>query len=354
MPLVSMRQLLDHAAEHGYGLPAFNVNNLEQVQAIMSAAAETDSPVIMQASAGARKYAGEAFLHHLIEAAVETYPAIPIVMHQDHGQSPAVCESAMRLGFSSVMMDGSLREDGKSIADYDYNKNVTRRVVETAHALGVTVEGELGCLGSLETMKGDKEDGHGAEGTMTREMLLTDPDQAADFVSATQLDALAIAIGTSHGAYKFSRKPTGDILAIDRIKEIHRRIPNTHLVMHGSSSVPQDLLAEIRQFGGEMKETYGVPVEEIQEGIKHGVRKVNIDTDIRLAMTAAIRRFLAENKSKFDPREYLKPAMAAAKAICKERYEQFGCAGMASKIKAVPLDSMAARYRRGELKQIVN
>ena len=227
-------------------------------------------------------------------------------------------------------------------------------MVETAHALGVTVEGELGCLGSLETMKGDKEDGHGAEGTMTREMLLTDPDQAADFVSATQLDALAIAIGTSHGAYKFSRKPTGDILAIDRIKEIHRRIPNTHLVMHGSSSVPQDLLAEIRQFGGEMKETYGVPVEEIQEGIKHGVRKVNIDTDIRLAMTAAIRRFLAENKSKFDPREYLKPAMAAAKAICKERYEQFGCAGMASKIKAVPLDSMAARYRRGELKQIVN
>ncbi len=354
MPLVSMRQLLDHAAEHGYGLPAFNVNNLEQVQAIMSAAAETDSPVIMQASAGARKYAGEAFLHHLIEAAVETYPAIPIVMHQDHGQSPAVCESAMRLGFSSVMMDGSLKEDGKSIADYDYNKNVTRRVVETAHALGVTVEGELGCLGSLETMKGDKEDGHGAEGTMTREMLLTDPDQAADFVNATQLDALAIAIGTSHGAYKFSRKPTGDILAIDRIKEIHRRIPNTHLVMHGSSSVPQNLLAEIRQFGGEMKETYGVPVEEIQEGIKHGVRKVNIDTDIRLAMTAAIRRFLAENKSKFDPREYLKPAMAAAKAICKERYEQFGCAGMASKIKPVPLDSMASRYRQGELKQIVN
>ncbi|MGA8032478.1 MAG: class II fructose-bisphosphate aldolase [Casimicrobiaceae bacterium] len=354
MPLVSMRQLLDHAAEHGYGLPAFNVNNLEQVQAIMSAAAETDSPVIMQASAGARKYAGEAFLHHLIEAAVETYPAIPIVMHQDHGQSPAVCESAIKLGFSSVMMDGSLKEDGKTIADYDYNKDVTRRVVDAAHALGVTVEGELGCLGSLETMKGDKEDGHGAEGTMTREMLLTDPAQAADFVNATQLDALAIAIGTSHGAYKFSRKPTGDILAIDRIKEIHRRIPNTHLVMHGSSSVPQNLLAEIRQFGGEMKETYGVPVEEIQEGIKHGVRKVNIDTDIRLAMTAAIRRFLAENKSKFDPREYLKPAMGAAKAICKERYEQFGCAGMASKIKPVPLAAMAVRYRQGELKQIVN
>ncbi|HEX6136027.1 MAG TPA: class II fructose-bisphosphate aldolase [Casimicrobiaceae bacterium] len=354
MPLVSMRQLLDHAAEHDYGLPAFNVNNLEQVQAIMAAASETDSPVIMQASAGARKYAGEAFLRHLIEAAVESYPDIPVVMHQDHGQSPAVCLGAMRLGFSSVMMDGSLREDGKSIADYDYNKQVTRSVVDMAHAIGVTVEGELGCLGSLETMKGDKEDDHGAEGTMTRDMLLTDPDQAADFVKATQLDALAIAIGTSHGAYKFSRKPTGDILAIDRIKQIHRRIPNTHLVMHGSSSVPQELLAEIREFGGEMKETYGVPVEEIQEGIRHGVRKVNIDTDIRLAMTAAVRRFMAENRSKFDPREYLKPATAAARRICKERYQQFGCAGMASKIRAVPLDRMAVRYKGGELAQIVN
>jgi len=354
MPLVSMRQLLDHAAEHGYGLPAFNVNNLEQVQAIMAAASETDSPVIMQASAGARKYAGEAFLRHLIEAAVETYPDIPVVMHQDHGQSPAVCLGAMRLGFSSVMMDGSLREDGKSIADYDYNKDVTKSVVDMAHAIGVTVEGELGCLGSLETMKGDKEDGHGAEGTMTREMLLTDPDQAADFVNATQLDALAIAIGTSHGAYKFSRKPTGDILAIDRIKAIHRRIPNTHLVMHGSSSVPQELLAEIREFGGDMKETYGVPVEEIQQGIRHGVRKVNIDTDIRLAMTGAIRRYLAENKSKFDPRDYLKPAIAAAKQVCKDRYQQFGCAGMASKIKPVPLDKMAANYKAGMLKQLVN
>ncbi len=354
MPLVSMRQLLDHAAEHGYGLPAFNVNNLEQVQAIMAAAAETDSPVIMQASAGARKYAGETFLRHLIEAAVESYPDIPVVMHQDHGQSPAVCLGAMRLGFSSVMMDGSLKEDGKSIADYDYNKAVTRSVVDMAHAVGVTVEGELGCLGSLETMRGDKEDGHGAEGTMTREMLLTDPDQAADFVSATQLDALAIAIGTSHGAYKFSRKPTGDILAIDRIKAIHRRIPNTHLVMHGSSSVPRDLLAEIREFGGDMKETYGVPVEEIQEGIRHGVRKVNIDTDIRLAMTGAIRRYMAENPSKFDPRDYLKPAMAAAKGICKQRYEQFGCAGMASKIKPEPLDRIAAKYKSGALKQIVN
>ena len=354
MPLVSMRQLLDHAAEHGYGLPAFNVNNLEQVQAIMSAASETNSPVIMQASAGARKYAGEAFLRHLIEAAVESFPDIPVVMHQDHGQSPAVCIGAMRLGFSSVMMDGSLREDGKSIADYDYNKDVTRKVVDMAHAIGVTVEGELGCLGSLETMKGDKEDGHGAEGTMTREMLLTDPDQAADFVRETELDALAIAIGTSHGAYKFSRKPTGDILAIDRIKAIHARIPNTHLVMHGSSSVPQDLLAEIRKFGGDMKETYGVPVEEIQEGIRHGVRKVNIDTDIRLAMTGAIRRFMTENPSKFDPRDYLKPAMAAAKRICRERYEQFGCAGMASKIKPVSLDKMAAKYKTGELKPIVH
>jgi fructose-bisphosphate aldolase, class II len=353
MPLVSMRQLLDHAAEHGYGLPAFNVNNLEQVQAIMSAAAETDSPVIMQASAGARKYAGEIFLRHLIEAAVESYPNIPVVMHQDHGQSPAVCESAIKLGFSSVMMDGSLKEDGKTIADYDYNVDVTRKVVDLAHARGVTVEGELGCLGSLETMQGDKEDGHGADGKMTREMLLTDPDQAADFVKRTQLDALAIAIGTSHGAYKFTRKPTGDILAIERIKEINRRIPNTHLVMHGSSSVPQDLLKIIRDNGGDMKETYGVPVEEIQEGIKHGVRKVNIDTDIRLAMTAAIRRFLRENPSKFDPREYLKPAMLAAKAICKERYQQFGCAGMASKIKPLPLEAVARKYQTGELAQLV-
>jgi fructose-bisphosphate aldolase class II len=352
MPLVSMRQLLDHAAENGYGLPAFNVNNLEQVQAIMAAASETNSPVIMQASAGARKYAGEVFLRHLIEAAVETYPDIPVVMHQDHGQSPEVCLGAIRLGFSSVMMDGSLQADGKSIATYDYNVDVTRRVVEMSHAVGVTVEGELGCLGSLETMRGDKEDGHGAEGTMTKEMLLTDPDQAADFVSQTQVDALAIAIGTSHGAYKFSRKPTGDILAIDRIKEIHRRLPNTHLVMHGSSSVPQDLLAEIRSFGGDMKETYGVPVEEIQEGIRNGVRKVNIDTDIRLAMTGAIRRYMAENPSKFDPRDYLKPAMAAAKKVCKERYEQFGCAGMASKIKPLPLDRMVTKYKSGELRQI--
>src|SRR6478609_11295361 len=335
MPLVSMRQLLDHAAENGYGLPAFNVNNLEQVSAIMAAADMVGAPVIMQASAGARKYAGEAFLRHLISAAVEAYPHIPVVMHQDHGQSPAVCMAAIRSGFTSVMMDGSLEADGKTVASYEYNVAVSRKVVEFSHAIGVTVEAELGVLGSLETMKGDKEDGHGAEGTMTREQLLTDVNQAADFVTRTQLDALAIAIGTSHGAYKFSRKPTGDILAIERIKAIHKRIPNTHLVMHGSSSVPQDLLQMIREHGGDMKETYGVPVEEIQEGIKHGVRKVNIDTDIRLAMTGAIRRYMAENPSKFDPRDYLKPAMAAAKGICKERYQQFGCAGMASKIKPV-------------------
>ncbi len=352
MALVSMRQLLDHAAEHGYGIPAFNVNNLEQVQAIMEAAKATNSPVIMQASAGARKYAGEFFLKHLIIAAVEAYPDIPVAMHQDHGQSPAVCKGAIDLGFTSVMMDGSLQEDGKTIASYDYNVEVTRKVVEMAHPLGISVEGELGCLGSLETMRGDKEDGHGAEGTMTRDQLLTDPDQAVDFVQRTQVDALAIAIGTSHGAYKFTRKPTGDILAIDRVKEIHRRLPNTHLVMHGSSSVPQDLLAAIREFGGDMKETYGVPVEEIQEAIKHGVRKINIDTDIRLAMTAAIRRFLVENPSKFDPREYLKPAREAAKKICIERYEQFGTAGQADKIKPVPLSEMARRYASGELTQI--
>ena len=353
MPLVSMRQLLDHAAERGYGIPAFNVNNLEQVQAIMAAAAEVDAPVIMQASAGARKYAGEHFLRHLISAAVESYPKVPVVMHQDHGQSPVICQGAIDLGFSSVMMDGSLEEDGKTIASYDYNIDVTRKVVDMAHAVGVTVEGELGCLGSLETMKGDKEDGHGTDATMTREQLLTDPEQAADFVRRTQVDALAIAIGTSHGAYKFSRKPTGDILAISRIKEINARLPNTHLVMHGSSSVPQDLLAEIRQYGGNMKETYGVPVEEIQEAIKFGVRKINIDTDIRLAMTAAIRKFMAVHPDKFDPREYLKPAREAAKAICLQRYNEFGCAGQGSRIAPTPLSVMIQRYKAGELAQTV-
>ena len=353
MPLVSMRQLLDHAAEHSYGLPAFNVNNLEQVQAIMEAAAECDSPVIMQASAGARRYAGEAFLRHLIDAAVEAYPHIPIVMHQDHGQSPAVCMAAIRSGFTSVMMDGSLLADGKTPSDYDYNVAVTREVVKFSHAIGVTVEGELGCLGSLETGMAGEEDGIGAEGKLDREALLTDPEQAADFVRQTDCDALAIAIGTSHGAYKFTRKPTGDILAIDRIKEIHARIPNTHLVMHGSSSVPQELLDIIRNHGGDMKETYGVPVEEIVEGIRHGVRKVNVDTDIRLAMTGAVRKFLAENPSKFDPREFNKPAREAAKLVCKARFEAFGSAGQASRIKAIPLDKMAARYQAGELTQLV-
>ncbi|MFZ1180108.1 MAG: class II fructose-bisphosphate aldolase [Herbaspirillum sp.] len=353
MPLVSMRQLLDHAAENGYGLPAFNVNNLEQVTAIMQAADEVGAPVIMQASAGARNYAGEAFLRHLIAAAVEAYPHIPVVMHQDHGQSPAVCMAAIRSGFTSVMMDGSLLEDGKSVASYEYNVDVSREVVAFAHAVGVTVEAELGVLGSLETMQGDKEDGHGAEGSMTREQLLTDVAQAADFVRQTQCDALAIAIGTSHGAYKFSRKPTGDILAIDRIREIHARLPNTHLVMHGSSSVPQELLAEIRRFGGDMKETWGVPVEEIQEGIRHGVRKINIDTDIRLAMTGAIRRYLAENPSRFDPRDYLKPAREAARLLCKERYLAFGCEGQAGRIEAIPLEQIAGKYRKGELVQTV-
>ncbi len=352
MSLVSMRELLDHAAENGYGIPAFNVNNLEQVQAVMAAADETGSPVILQASAGARKYAGESFIKHLILAAVEAYPHIPLVMHQDHGQSPAICQGAIDLGFSSVMMDGSLEADGKTIASYEYNVEVTRKVVDIAHKVGVTVEGELGCLGSLETMQGDKEDGHGTDAVMTREQMLTDPEQAADFVQRTQLDALAIAIGTSHGAYKFSRKPTGDILAIDRVQAIHERIPNTHLVMHGSSSVPQDLLAIINQYGGNMKQTYGVPVEEIQKAIKFGVRKINIDTDIRLAMTGAVRKFLAENPDKFDAREWLKPAREAAKAICKQRYLEFGCEGQGAKIKGYSLSDIAAQYAAGTLAQV--
>ncbi len=354
MALVSMRELLDHAAANGYGIPAFNVNNLEQVQAVMAAAEAVGAPVILQASAGARKYAGEAFIKHLISAAVEAYPHIPLVMHQDHGQSPDVCQGAINLGFSSVMMDGSLMADGKTIASYEYNIDVTRKVVDMAHATGVTVEGELGCLGSLETMKGDKEDGHGTDSTMTREQMLTDPEQAADFVKRTQLDALAIAIGTSHGAYKFTRKPTGDILAIDRVKTINQRIPNTHLVMHGSSSVPQDLLAIIREFGGNMKETYGVPVEEIQKAIQFGVRKINIDTDIRLAMTAAVRKYMAQNPEKFDMRDWLKPAREAAMQICKQRYLQFGCEGQAGKIKGHSLFVVAGQYARGELAQVVH
>ena len=353
MSLVSMRELLDHAAENGYGIPAFNVNNLEQVQAVMAAADATGAPVILQASAGARKYAGEAFIKHLILAAVEAYPHIPLVMHQDHGQSPEICKGAIDLGFSSVMMDGSLEADGKTIASYEYNVEVTRKVVEMAHKVGVTVEGELGCLGSLETMQGDKEDGHGTDAVMTREQLLTDPEQAADFVQRTQLDALAIAIGTSHGAYKFTRKPTGDILSIDRVEAIHRRIPNTHLVMHGSSSVPQELLEIIRQYGGNMKETYGVPVEEIQRAIQFGVRKINIDTDIRLAMTGAVRKFLAENPEKFDAREWLKPAREAAMQICKQRYIEFGCEGQGAKIKGMSLSVVAQKYAAGELSQVV-
>ena len=354
MALISMRQLLDHAAEHGYGVPAFNVNNLEQMRAIMEAADQTNSPVIVQASAGARKYAGAPFLRHLILAATEEFPHIPLVMHQDHGTSPSVCQRSIQLGFSSVMMDGSLKEDGKTPASYEYNVEVTQRAVAMAHACGVSVEGELGCLGSLETGQAGEEDGIGAEGTLTHEQMLTDPEEAADFVAKTHVDALAIAIGTSHGAYKFSRPPSGDILAIERIKAIHKRIPDTHLVMHGSSSVPQDWLAIINEYGGEIPETYGVPVEEIVEGIKHGVRKVNIDTDLRLASTGAVRRFLANNRAEFDPRKYLAETTKAMKDICAARFEAFGTAGHASKIKPLSLEAMYQRYEKGELKAKVN
>tara|TARA_R110001599_G_scaffold46972_3_gene136969 strand:+ start:2006 stop:3073 length:1068 start_codon:yes stop_codon:yes gene_type:complete len=349
MALITMRQLLDHAAEFGYGVPAFNVNNLEQIRAIMEAADQTNSPVIVQASAGARKYAGAPFLRHLILAAIEEFPHIPVCMHQDHGTSPSVCQRSIQLGFSSVMMDGSLREDGKTPASYDYNVDVTKRTVEMAHACGVSVEGELGCLGSLETGQAGEEDGIGAEGILTHDQMLTDPEEAADFVSKTGVDALAIACGTSHGAYKFTRPPTGDILAMDRIKAIHKRIPGTHLVMHGSSSVPQDWLAIINEYGGEIPETYGVPVEQICEGIKYGVRKINIDTDLRLASTGAIRRFLAHNPSEFDPRKYLKETVTAMKDIVIARYEAFGTAGHADKIKALSLDEMFDRYESGSL-----
>ncbi len=353
MALVSLRQLLDHAAENSYGLPAFNVNNLEQVKAIMEAADKTNSPVIMQGSAGARKYAGEAFLRHLIEAAVEMYPHIPVVMHQDHGASPAVCINAIKSGFSSVMMDGSLMIDGKTPSSFEYNVNVTRSVVEMSHAVGVSVEGELGCLGSLESGHGEKEDGHGAEGVLSHDQLLTDPEEAAEFVRQTGVDALAIAIGTSHGAYKFTKPPTGDTLAISRIKEIHARIPNTHLVMHGSSSVSQEWLKIINEFGGAMPETYGVPVEEIVEGIKHGVRKVNIDTDLRMASSGAVRRYLAQNPKDFDPRKFLAVSTIAMRDTCIARYEAFGAAGQAGKIKPISLESMANRYAKGELKAII-
>mgnify|MGYP006074524933 FL=1 len=354
MALISLRQMLDHAAEYNYGVPAFNVNNLEQMRAIMLAAEQTDSPVIVQASAGARKYAGAPFLRHLVQAAVEEWPDIPVCVHQDHGTSPAICQRSIQLGFTSVMMDGSLMEDGKTPSSYDYNVDVTRRTVEMAHACGVSVEGELGCLGSLETGQAGEEDGVGAEGILTHDQMLTNPEEAADFVSKTHCDALAIACGTSHGAYKFSRPPTGDILAIDRIKEIHKRIPGTHLVMHGSSSVPQEWLAIINQYGGEIPETYGVPVEQICEGIKHGVRKINIDTDLRLASTGAVRRFLAENPAAFDPRSFLKETITAMRDIAVARYEAFGTAGNASKMKALNLDAMTARYDSGELDPKIN
>lgn len=353
MALISLRQLLDHAAEHQYGLPAFNVNNMEQMQAILQAADEVNSPVILQASAGARSYAGEVFLRKLLEAAVERYPHLPICMHQDHGASPEICEQAIRSGFSSVMMDGSLESDARTPASFAYNLEVTKRTVDFAHRVGVSVEGELGVLGSLETGRAAKEDGSGATGVLDHSQLLTDPDEAAAFVEATQVDALAIAIGTSHGAYKFSHPPTGDTLAIDRIRSIHQRIPNTHLVMHGSSSVEQHWLEEIREYGGEIKETYGVPVAEIVEGIRNGVRKVNIDTDIRLAMTAAIRKMLHQHPAEFDPRAYLKVAVQAAKSVCKDRYEAFGSAGQAAKIKPIPLSTMAERYAKGELASVV-
>jgi fructose-bisphosphate aldolase class II len=352
MALVPMRLLLDHAAENGYGIPAYNVNNMEQIQSIMQAAQEADSPVILQASRGARSYAGENFLRHLIMAAVETYPHLPIAMHQDHGNSPATCYSAIRHGFTSVMMDGSLEADAKTPSSYEYNVEVTRKVVEVAHSVGVSVEGELGCLGSLETGAGEAEDGHGFEGTLSHDQLLTDPDEAVDFVERTGVDALAVAIGTSHGAYKFTRKPTGEILAISRIEEIHRRLPNTHLVMHGSSSVPEDLLAIINQYGGNIPETYGVPVEEIQKGIKSGVRKVNIDTDNRLAITAAIREAAFKDPSNFDPRHFMKPSIKYMKKVCLERYQQFGTAGNASKIKQMSLDDFAAKYAKGDLSAV--
>lgn len=349
MAIISLRQLLDHAGENNYGIPAFNVNNMEQVHAIMEAAAATDSPVIMQASAGARSYAGAPFLRHLMAAAAEQWPQIPMVIHQDHGSSVAICLQSIQLGFSSVMMDGSLNEDMKTPSSYGYNVDVTRRVVEIAHAGGVSVEGELGCLGSLETGLAGEEDGSGAEGVLSTEQLLTDPDEAADFVEKTGVDALAIAIGTSHGAYKFTQPPTSEILAIDRIKAIHARIPNTHLVMHGSSSVPQEWLATINKYGGDMGQTYGVPVSEIVEGIKHGVRKINIDTDLRMASTGAVRKFLAENPKEFDPRKFLKVATLAMRDICQDRNEAFGCAGMASKINAISLENMARLYANNEL-----
>jgi len=349
MARITLRQLLDHAAEHDYGLPAYNINNMEQGLAILEAADELNAPVIIQASRGARNYANDIMLTRIIDALVEIYPHIPICMHQDHGNSPATCATAIQYGFTSVMMDGSLMADGKTPADYDYNAAVTRQVVDMAHACGVSVEGELGVLGSLETGEGEKEDGHGFEGKLDHSQLLTDPDQAVQFVKHTGVDALAIAMGTSHGAYKFSRKPDGAVLAMNVIEEIHRRLPNTHLVMHGSSSVPQDLQDIINEYGGQMPQTWGVPVEEIQRGIKHGVRKINIDTDNRMAITGAIRKVFAEKPGEFDPRAYLKPAKEAMRKVCKQRFQEFGCEGWASKIKVAPLSAMATKYAKGEL-----
>ena len=347
MPMISLRQLLDHASEFGYGIPAFNINNMEQMLSVLAAASEKDAPVIIQASKGARAYANDKVLHHLMMAAVEMYPNLPICVHQDHGPSYEVCLSAMANGFTSVMMDGSLEADGKTPSSFEYNRDVTKKTVETAHYLGISVEGEIGVIGSLETGKGDKEDGHGFEGAIDKEKLVTNADDAARFVKETEVDALAVAIGTSHGAYKFTKKPTGDILAIEAVKKIHARIPNTPLVMHGSSSVPQDLQDEINKYGGKMPQTYGVPVEEIVQGIKYGVRKVNVDTDCRMAITGAIRKVFSENPAEFDPRKYLGSAMKEMQKVCALRYEQFGAAGNASKIKAIPLTEMAARYKKG-------
>lgn len=349
MALISLRQLLDHAAEYSYGIPAFNVNNMEQMLAIMEAANVTNSPVIMQASRGARKFANDIVLGHLIQAAIELYPHIPVCMHQDHGNSESTCMSALMNGFSSVMMDGSLLEDGKTPADFDYNVQVTRNVAKLAHLAGASIEGELGHLGSLETGKGEAEDGHGFEGEMSKDMLVTDPDEAVDFVAKTNVDALAIAIGTSHGAYKFTRKPDGEILAMDTLRKIHARLPNTHLVMHGSSSVPQELQDVVNAYGGEIAPTWGVPLDEIEQGIKHGVRKVNIDTDLRLAFTGAIRKIFSERPSEFDPRKYLAPSIDAMSKVCVDRFERFGSAGNAAKIEPIPLSLMAQRYTDGDL-----
>jgi fructose-bisphosphate aldolase class II len=349
MALISLRQLLDHAAENDYGIPAFNVNNMEQMLAIMKAAHDTDSPVIMQASSGARKFANDIVLRHLIEAAIEMYPHIPVCMHQDHGNSPQTCLSALMNGFSSVMMDGSLEADGKTPSDFDYNAGVTAKVAEMAHLVGASIEGEIGHIGSLETGRGEAEDGHGFEGEMTRDQLVTNPDEAEAFAKATNVDALAVAIGTSHGAYKFTRKPDGEILAMDAIKKIHARLPNTHLVMHGSSSVPKELQDIINEYGGEIAPTWGVPVEEIESGIKHGVRKINVDTDLRLAMTSAVRKLLWTKTAEFDPRKYLAPGIEAMAAVCKDRFERFGSAGHAGEITAIPLSEMAKRYDGGGL-----